>query len=122
MAVPPRRGPRPVVSGPWTMAGSAHGTCGGPPGGRRMTESRLAPPRPAALLLAAEASIMVGLAAVDATGRQSYVSPAFCAMVGYTRDELLGARAPFAYWPPEERETIERAFAQTIAGAAPPEG
>ncbi|HEX7839721.1 MAG TPA: ATP-binding protein [Kofleriaceae bacterium] len=64
----------------------------------------------------------MGLAAVDKGGWQTYVSPAFCRMVGYTRDELIGACAPFAYWPTEELDTIQHAFALTVEGRAPAEG
>jgi len=80
------------------------------------------PPSPAAILEAAEATIAMGLAAVDIDGQQTYVNPAFCRMVGFTRSELVGARAPFRYWPAEELETIERAFALTVAGRAPAGG
>jgi PAS domain S-box-containing protein len=80
------------------------------------------PPTPASILEAAEATIVMGLAAIDNDGRQTYVSPAFCRMVGYARDELIGARAPFAYWPAEELDAIEHAFALTVQGRAPEAG
>jgi PAS domain S-box-containing protein len=71
---------------------------------------------------ALEASIAVGVATVDLEGVQTYVNPAFCAMVGYEQTELIGARPPFVYWPNEEIGRIQAAFAATIAGKAPPEG
>jgi len=84
-----------------------------------MTGADLKLPTPAAILEAAEQTIGRGLAAVDDDGQQIYVSSAFCKMVGYTRDELIGARPPFAYWPAEELEAIQCAFALTVEGRAP---
>jgi two-component system CheB/CheR fusion protein len=71
---------------------------------------------------AVEQSIPAGIAAIDPQGRQTYVNPAFARQVGWSGEELIGARPPFAYWPPEEHETIQQAFAATIAGEAPPGG
>lgn len=59
---------------------------------------------------AIENSILAGVMATDLEGRQSYVNPAFCRMVGWTEAELLGAMPPFAYWPEEEIESITDAF------------
>ena len=56
---------------------------------------------------AMEDSLSTGLRARDLVGVISYVNPAFCAMVGFTAEELLTARGePEAaytppYWPPE---------------------
>ena len=74
------------------------------------------------MLSAIERATQAGLSVVDADGVQKYVNPAFCRMLGFDAQELLGATAPFAYWPPEERGRIEAAFASTIAGDAPAEG
>jgi two-component system sensor histidine kinase DctS len=49
---------------------------------------------------AMEDSLITGLRARDLQGRITYVNPAFCAMVGFAADELLGRTAP-PYWPPE---------------------
>src|SRR5512138_3434115 len=62
--------------------------------------------------LAIENSVPSGIAAVDLDGRQTYVNPAFCAMVGWSEADLLGARPPFAYWPPEQLDTITQALAK----------
>lgn len=52
---------------------------------------------------AMEDSLVTGLRARDLDGRITYVNPAFCAMVGFSADELQrtapGASPP--YWPPE---------------------
>jgi two-component system, LuxR family, sensor histidine kinase DctS len=50
---------------------------------------------------AMEDSLVTGLRARDLAGRITYVNPAFCAMVGFTAEELLGHSTPAPYWPPE---------------------
>jgi PAS domain S-box-containing protein len=74
------------------------------------------------ILQALEATTLVGLAAVDGEGRQTYVSAGFCAMVGYDARELIGVKAPFAYWPPEEMDAIRAAMGHTLHGDAPRDG
>jgi len=49
---------------------------------------------------AMEDSLITGLRARDLHGHITYVNPAFCAMVGFTPDELREAATP-PYWPPE---------------------
>ncbi|WP_448570709.1 PAS domain S-box protein [Trichothermofontia sp.] len=71
---------------------------------------------------AIEATIVEGIAMVDLEGRQSYVNPAFCRMVGWSEAELLGARPPFVYWPPEEIDTITQALQDCLAGQRPSQG
>jgi PAS domain S-box-containing protein len=63
-----------------------------------------------ALRKSIEESLMVGIAAVDREGRQSYVNPSFCRMVGWSKEELLGAKPPFVYWAPEETKSIQESF------------
>ncbi len=50
---------------------------------------------------AMEDSLVTGLRARDLQGRITYVNPAFCAMVGFSAEELLGQSGPAPYWPPE---------------------
>ncbi|QPF76239.1 PAS domain S-box protein [Roseateles sp. DAIF2] len=53
---------------------------------------------------AMENSLITGLRARDMDGRITYVNPAFCNLVGFDREELLGRGAPPQtppYWPPE---------------------
>ncbi len=50
---------------------------------------------------AMENSLVTGLRARDLQGRITYVNPAFCAMVGFTAEELVGKSGPAPYWPPE---------------------
>lgn len=67
---------------------------------------------------AMEDSLITGLRARDLQGRISYVNPAFCNMVGFSAEELLGQSfAP--YWPPELAEEYVRRQAKRLAGAIP---
>jgi two-component system, LuxR family, sensor histidine kinase DctS len=50
---------------------------------------------------AMEDSLVTGLRARDLKGRITYVNPAFCQMVGFSPQELLGNASPAPYWPPE---------------------
>ena len=49
---------------------------------------------------AMEDSLVTGLRARDLDGRVSYVNPAFCKMVGFSPDEMIGKTTP-PYWPPD---------------------
>lgn len=73
-----------------------------------------------AFRLAMEDSLVTGLRARDLAGRITYVNPAFCRMVGYTQDELLGAAPPMPYWAPETMEEMQEREAQVMAGRAAP--
>lgn len=75
-----------------------------------------------ALRRAIENSMPGGVLAVDLKGRLTYVNPAFCKMVGWTREELVDATPPFIYWAPEELQSIQDAFARTLRGDTPPGG
>jgi PAS domain S-box-containing protein len=63
-----------------------------------------------------EEALLIGIAAGDLEGRQSYVNPSFCKMVGWSKEELLGATPPFVYWPPEEIENITHTLQQVLSG------
>ena len=71
---------------------------------------------------AIENSVPSGIAVVDLEGRQTYVNPAFCAMVGWPEAELIGASPPFAFWPPEEADRITEALSKFLQGQAPAGG
>jgi PAS domain S-box-containing protein len=75
-----------------------------------------------AFRIAIENSILSGIAAVDLEGRQSYVNIGFCRMVGRSEEELVGRKPPFAYWPPEELDHINKAFRLMMNSKVPLEG
>jgi two-component system sensor histidine kinase DctS len=56
---------------------------------------------------AMEDSLHTGMRAVDLEGRIVYVNPAFCNMVGYPAEQLIGSRSPRPYWPAEDRARNE---------------
>lgn len=69
---------------------------------------------------AMENSLVTGLRARDLEGRITYVNPAFCEMVGFSAQELLGVSAPLPFWPPEMVEEYQRRQAVRFSGASPP--
>ena len=87
---------------------------------QRLSEAQLESER--AFRAAIENSVPAGVAIVDLEGKQTYVNPAFCEMVGRSEAALVGARPPFVYWPPEEIETIAGAMAKVAEGKSPPGG
>jgi PAS domain S-box-containing protein len=68
---------------------------------------------------AMEESMPTGMRAIDMRGCITYVNAAFCNMVGYTQEELIGITAPFPYWGPEDRTEHERILQRALAGEAP---
>ncbi|MGE5239658.1 MAG: PAS domain S-box protein [Chloroflexota bacterium] len=50
---------------------------------------------------AMESSMNAGVAVVDLQRRLTYVNRAFCTMVGWSEEELLGAVPPHPFWPAE---------------------
>jgi len=71
---------------------------------------------------AMEESVITGLRAIDLTGRITYVNPAFCRLVGRDADELVGAEAPFPYWPEDRLDICQANLDMTLSGQAPPTG
>lgn len=73
---------------------------------------------------AMEDSLVTGLRARDLEGRITYVNPAFCSMVGFSAQELLGQSVSAPYWPPELVEEYRRRQATRLSGhhAPPREG
>lgn len=70
---------------------------------------------------AMEDSLVTGLRARDLQGRITYVNPAFCQMVGFAAEELLGHGVPAPYWPPELADEYNQRQAIRLAGQhAPP--
>jgi PAS domain S-box-containing protein len=52
-------------------------------------------------------SLQDGFSALNSEGVHIIVNDSFCAMTGFTREELIVTWLPHPYWPPEEREAIE---------------
>ena len=69
---------------------------------------------------AKEDSLVTGLRARDLQGRITYVNPAFCDMVGFSQQELLGHSTAAPYWPPELAEEFLQRQATRFAGRMPP--
>lgn len=70
---------------------------------------------------AMEDSLVTGLRARDLQGRTTYVNPAFCQMVGFGSEELLGKGPPAPYWPPEfADEYRRRQDVRRAQGTSPP--
>ena len=69
---------------------------------------------------AMEDSLVTGLRARDLQGRITYVNPAFCQMVGFSVEELMGDSATVPYWPPEFVEEYQQRQATRLAGSLPP--
>jgi two-component system sensor histidine kinase DctS len=66
---------------------------------------------------AMEDSLITGLRARDLQGHITYVNPAFCAMVGFTLEELREATVP-PYWPPELADSYQQRQASRQAPGA----
>jgi two-component system, LuxR family, sensor histidine kinase DctS len=71
---------------------------------------------------AMEDSLLTGLRARDLDGRLIYVNPAFCQMVGFPAEELLGRGAPMPYWSADKMEETFRLHRAVMHGQAPAEG
>ncbi|MEW6694101.1 Sensor protein FixL [Tepidimonas thermarum] len=71
---------------------------------------------------AMENSMLTGMRALDMEGRITYVNRAFCDMTGWSEEELIGASAPFPYWPEHEHDTLMARLQDEIAGRNTPGG
>jgi two-component system sensor histidine kinase DctS len=69
---------------------------------------------------AMEDSLVTGLRARDLQGHITYVNPAFCQMLGFSAEELLGQSDPAPYWPPELVDEYQKRQAIRLAGDLPP--
>ncbi|MDD5249863.1 MAG: PAS domain S-box protein [Rhodocyclaceae bacterium] len=68
---------------------------------------------------AMEDSLQTGMRARDLTGRITYVNPAFCRMVGWSADELVGRAPPMPYWPDEYFNETRNMHDRILAGQGP---
>lgn len=71
---------------------------------------------------AMENSMLTGLRVLDLQGRITYVNRAFCDMTGWSEEELVGATAPFPYWPESEHEHLMARLQDEISGRNTPGG
>ena len=69
-----------------------------------------------------EDSLNTGMRARDLNGRITYVNPAFCRMVGWSADELVGLVPPMPYWAPETLDRTRAVHEMVLGGNAPPQG
>ena len=69
---------------------------------------------------AMEDSLVTGLRARGMDGRVSYVNPAFCQMVGFSAEQLIGSGFPAPWWPPELVDEYQQRQAVRLAGRALP--
>jgi len=70
---------------------------------------------------AMENSLVTGLRARDLEGRITYVNPAFCQMVGYPAQELVGRLPPMPYWAPDVMQEYQDRLSSALAGSVTPE-
>jgi diguanylate cyclase (GGDEF)-like protein/PAS domain S-box-containing protein len=52
--------------------------------------------------------------ALTRDGEIIQVNPALCAITGFSEDELVGARSPFPFWPPDARERNAALLSQVV--------
>lgn len=71
---------------------------------------------------AIEESLMVGLRARDMDGRVVHVNRAFCDLVGFAPEQLIGQLPPMPYWLPDIIEESMKRHQRNLAGQAPREG
>jgi two-component system sensor histidine kinase DctS len=71
---------------------------------------------------AMEDSVQTGLRARNLDGKITYVNPAFCRMVGWPAEELIGRLPPMPYWAEEYLDETRAMHAKVLAGQAPTEG
>ena len=57
-----------------------------------------------------------GFSILDPSGKHIEVNNSLVKMTGFSKEELIGTKAPHPYWPPEELENIEKALNETFKG------
>jgi two-component system sensor histidine kinase DctS len=87
-------------------------------GRRQQAEHELA--QALAFRKAMEDSLVTGLRARDMDSRVTYVNPAFCQMVGFTAEQLIGTGLPAPWWPPELVDEYQQRQAVRLAGQSLP--
>ena len=57
-----------------------------------------------------------GFSILDPSGKHIEVNNSLVKMTGFSKEDLIGTKAPHPYWPPEELENIEKALDETFIG------
>ncbi len=68
---------------------------------------------------AMEDSMRIGIRVLNLQGKTTYVNPAFCQLVGWPAQQLLGLMPPFPYWPVDEVDVLQRLFSRELAHEEP---
>ncbi|MFT3734816.1 MAG: PAS domain S-box protein [Rhodocyclaceae bacterium] len=89
---------------------------------RRSHDAEQALQREYNLRRAMEESLHTGLRARDLAGNTTYVNRAFCEMVGWSPEELIGKSSPMPYWLPEEMESTNAMHQRVLAGEVSHQG
>ncbi|MBK9082181.1 MAG: PAS domain S-box protein [Rhizobiales bacterium] len=89
---------------------------------RRRREAELRLREEYAFRTAMENSLTVGMRARDLQGAVTSVNPAFCRMVGWSQEELVGTRPPMPYWREEDIERTRAFHDSVLEGRAPKNG
>jgi two-component system sensor histidine kinase DctS len=71
---------------------------------------------------AMEDSLDTGMRARNLDGEITYVNPAFCRMVGWPAEELVGRRPPMPYWADDYLDETRAIHDRVLAGHGPVEG
>lgn len=66
--------------------------------------------------------MLTGMRVLDLEGRITYVNAAFCAMTGWSEEELVGQTPPFPYWLESDHELMSERLEEEIHGRALPGG
>lgn len=87
---------------------------------RQMVEEELR--REHSFRKAMEDALDTGMRARNLDGEITYVNPAFCRMVGWSMDELVGRRPPMPYWADDFLDETRLMHDRVLAGDGPAEG
>lgn len=71
---------------------------------------------------AMENSMLTGMRVLDLDGRITYVNAAFCAMTGWSEQELVGQKPPFPYWLENDNDLMNERLEEEIHGRSLPGG
>jgi len=67
-------------------------------------------------------SMPLGIRIHDPSAKITYVNPAFCRMVGWTAEEMIGMSPPFPFWPDNDLPDLMKKFRNALANQAPKHG